>query len=410
VQGADLARDSGACVFYLAYQGLNDRDLQREVARLYMPPPGLPAPGGGGGAPGKIKVGFLSRLLRDHTIGRLMRGLIAHLARDTFSVTVFGFGAPADPLAHFIRDHADGYVILPDDLQAARRLVAAERLDVLCYTDVGMEPLTDALAHSRLAPVQCVTWGHPLTTGIPAMDYFISAEDLETEGAEGHYTETVVRLKTLPIYYYRPELPAARKGRAELGLPVDGHLYACPQSLFKFHPEFDDLLGRILRADPLGRLVLLRGGQPHWEELLRRRFAATLPDVLDRVVFAPRQDPAGFLCLNAAADVLLDPIHFGGGNTSYEALALGVPIVTLPSGFLRGRITYALYRQMNILDCVAASADEYVSLAVRLGTDPEYRARVSARILAANGVLYENAAGVRELEEFLRGAVARRRA
>ena len=103
----------------------------------------------------------------------------------------------------------------------------------------------------------------------------------------------------------------------------------------------------------------------------------------------------------AVADVLLDPLHFGGGNTSYEGLALGVPIVTLPSRFLRGRITFALYKQIGMLDCVVASAAQYIELALRLGNDKSYREKMRTRILDANAVLYENSAGVKELEEFL---------
>jgi protein O-GlcNAc transferase len=99
---------------------------------------------------------------------------------------------------------------------------------------------------------------------------------------------------------------------------------------------------------------------------------------------------------------LLDPLHFGGGNTSYEGLAVGVPIVTLPSRFLRGRITFALYKQMGMLDCVVHSPREYIDLALRLGTDKSYRDQVRAKILDANSVLYENNTGVKELEEFLK--------
>jgi predicted O-linked N-acetylglucosamine transferase (SPINDLY family) len=106
-------------------------------------------------------------------------------------------------------------------------------------------------------------------------------------------------------------------------------------------------------------------------------------------------------------DVLLDPLHFGGGNTSYEALAVGAPIVTLPSAYLRGRITAALYRQMAMGDCVVGDAAEYVERAVRLGTEADYRAHVRAQILGANGVLFENGTGVRALERFLRSVVRR---
>ncbi len=128
-------------------------------------------------------------------------------------------------------------------------------------------------------------------------------------------------------------------------------------------------------------------------------------DVADRIRFLPQMDQDDFMSLNAVADVLLDPIHFGGGKTSYEGLTVGVPIVTLPSAFLRGRITYALYKQMDVLDCVVANSEEYVDRAVQLGTDEDFRAGVRNKIAAARDVLFENTAGVRELEEFLRQAV-----
>jgi predicted O-linked N-acetylglucosamine transferase (SPINDLY family) len=217
-----------------------------------------------------------------------------------------------------------------------------------------------------------------------------------------------VQLKGLAVYYYRPALPAALKGREHFGLPASGTLYACLQTLFKFHPAFDEILAGILRRDPRSTLALLQGRQRHWEEMLKQRFAATMPDVADRIVFVPQQDHAGFMNLTALADVLLDPIHFGGGNTSYEGLALGTPIVTLPSPFLRGRITLALYRQLGMLDCVVSNPAEYIELATKLGKDEDYRKTIRAKILDANDVLFENDAGVRELMQFLRDAVAKR--
>ena len=243
--------------------------------------------------------------------------------------------------------------------------------------------------------------GHPVTTGVDTMDYFISSEDLETADSEQHYTEKLVRLKIPPIYYYRPVPPSPLEGRGSFGLPETGSLYGCPQSLFKFHPEFDDILGGILRGDPQGTLVLLQGKHRQWDQALRQRLAASIPEVVERIRFVPQQEHRRFLNLNAVMDVLLDPIHFGGGNTSYEGLALGVPIVTMPSTLLRGRITYMLYKQMGVMDCVVTGPEEYVNRAVRLGTDAEYRAAVADKIKAANEVLFENVTGVRELEEFL---------
>jgi predicted O-linked N-acetylglucosamine transferase (SPINDLY family) len=196
------------------------------------------------------------------------------------------------------------------------------------------------------------------------------------------------------------------KTRADFGFADGDHLYGCPQTLYKFHPDFDAILGGILRADPRGRLVLIKGQSPVMDDVLLGRFRRTMGDVIDRVHFVPRLDRPSYLSLNAAFDVMLDTVHFGGGNTSYEAFALGVPLVTLPSPFLRGRITYAQYQMMGIQDPVVATPQEYVAKAVELGTDPDRRAAASEMIRAASDVLFENAQAVRGLEDFFRRAVA----
>ena len=131
-----------------------------------------------------------------------------------------------------------------------------------------------------------------------------------------------------------------------------------------------------------------------------------MPDVADRVSWVPRQEYQDFLALTAACDVMLDPIHFGGGNTTYEALALGVPVVTMPSRLMRGRLTLAMYEAMGMKACIARTGDEYVEMALGLGRDEERRRDVTEKILASNGVLFENEGAVRELENFFKSAVA----
>ena len=87
----------------------------------------------------------------------------------------------------------------------------------------------------------------------------------------------------------------------------------------------------------------------------------------------------------------------------------GPPVVTLASGFLRGRITYALYRQMGVEDLIATDVDDYVERAVRLANDRAWREEVRATILASNDKIFENPAGVRDLESFLVEAVESQR-
>src|SRR5262249_20628154 len=123
----------------------------------------------------------------------------------------------------------------------------------------------------------------------------------------------------------------------------------------------------------------------------------------------PRLAPDDFLHLLAQADVVLDTTPFGGGNTSYEAFALGTPIVTLDGQFLRGRITAACYRQMGLEGAIAATEADYVRQALELGTDPASRAGLCRQILDRKHLLFDDGEAVEELERFLRDAVARMR-
>ena len=189
------------------------------------------------------------------------------------------------------------------------------------------------------------------------------------------------------------------------GLRPNRHIYLCPQTLFKFHPEFDLLLAGILEADPEGDLILIEGRVPEWTNRLRRRWETNLPNAAQRVQFLPAQPRDDFLALLECSDVVLDPIHFGGGNTSYEALGRGAAVVTLPGNLLRSRITTALYRKMGLEELIAHNADSYVQLSVRLATDARFRASVVDQIVNSSGALFEDPQEVRCLQSWLLSVV-----
>lgn len=392
--------------FYLAYHGRDDRPLMERVAALTDGPrvhrPVLkPTP-----ARDKIRIGFLSKYLKGHTIGQLNRGLISRINRREFEVVLFMIDGVTDSLSQEIARSADRMIPLALPVPAAMATVLREELDLLFYPELGMDPLTYTLAHSRLAPVQAATWGHPDTSGLKTIDYFLSSDDLDPPGNERYYTEKLHRLSRLATWYERPLAPSSVR-RQEFGLPDSGVLFGCPQSLFKFHPDFDAVLGRILSEVAGSHVAILEGSNPRWRGLLQSRFARTLGPLAERIVWVRRCSREAFLRLNACCDVLLDPVHFGGGNTTYEALALGKPVVTWPSAFLRGRLSLAMYQRMGFTDLVAKDFDAYVDLAIYLARDEAYRRNASSAILEKSGILYHDDDAVREFERFVREAVAK---
>ena len=399
---------ASSAIFYTGYHGRNDLELRRAIADFYVaatPTLAYRAPHceAYAGPGDRIRIGFISKFFSSvHPMSKLYGGIVDTLDRRRFDVTIFRFG-PSNPMGF----GADASVVtLGDDLEAARTTIAASRLDVLFYTDIGMAPATYFLAFARLAPVQCVTLGHPVTTGIDTVDYFVSADDVEDDGAEAHYGETLIRLAAFPTYFRKPTPAASPPTREELGLPADARLYFCAQNLIKFHPAFDATVAEILRCDPKGLLVLINNATPTLVDCLRSRFQRAMPDVADRVVFLPFLKLEALLAFVRCVDAVLDTPVFGGGTTSLEMFAVDVPIVTWPGPFARSRITHGLYCQMGIAGLTAQSAPQYAEIALRLANDPDWRRQKEEELRRRKDVLYENEALVRELERFLVDAVA----
>ena len=402
--------------FYLAYHDEGDRGLMESLhalmravyPELSFTSPHLGAWRGAAGGARRWRIGFASEFLAEHTIGKLFQGFIRELDRERFEVIVIHTPkARRDAARERIDSWADRAVALSGPLANMQRQVAAENLDALFYPDIGMSPTTYFLAFARLAPVQATSFGHPDTTGIDSMDYFVSARTMEPDDSQDHYSERLIRLSRIPSCY-RPIVPAVVPGRAELGLPGAATLYGCPQSLFKFHPDFDAVLGAIAAGDPGGRIVLIESKrEAALGKLLRERWARSAPILLERVLWLPALPHDRFMALNAHVDVLLDPVHFGGGNTMYEAMVYGTPIVAWPGRFMRGRITTAGLRQLEVADApIAGSLDDYAALALALGRDASRRnALRQALAAAAKRKLYEDRGVVREFEDFLVAAL-----
>ena len=121
----------------------------------------------------------------------------------------------------------------------------------------------------------------------------------------------------------------------------------------------------------------------------------------------PRMRLERFMSVMIQMDVLLDPLHFGSGNTFYDAMVYGIPVVTWPGRFARGRNVAAAYRQMGLADApIAHQIEDYAPLALALGRDKERsRALCVASIEAAGRELFEDMQAVREFEFFLEASV-----
>jgi predicted O-linked N-acetylglucosamine transferase (SPINDLY family) len=405
---ADPAELVNTPAFYLASQGRDDHALNRRLSELLLracPALEWTAPHAAPNTsrrPGRPRIGFVSAYLYGHSVGTWYTQIVRLLLEGgRFDISLFTLGEVEPRLAAAAAQRGR-HIQLPKELSAQREAIAAAQCDVLFFTDVHIHPRIFSLSFSRLAPLQALLVGHPASSGVPTMDCFISNVFQDSDGAQAHYSEELVRLPQILAYVEKTRVQQPARSRASLGLDRDVRYYVCPMRLQKMHPDFDAALAGILRRDARGHVLLFADpDKPLWQQQLAERFRHAMPDVAGRIVFRPHAPLQEFLAVLQSADAVLDPFHFSGGVTSYHAFSLGVPVVTLPGPLFRSRMTAGMYAQAGLEHLVPRDENAFVERALRFASDPAQRAEAGRRIVAAHGALFETRAAVDRLSEWL---------
>lgn len=411
--------------FFLAYQGRNNLMLQKTygdmicqlMARRY--PQWSQQPERRDlSVNRKLRIGFVSAFFFDHSNWKIpIRGWVENLNKTKFQLLGYHTGCTEDEETINASSAFDEFVQGPLALEKWCEIITNDKLDVLIFPEIGMDPMTLKLACLRLAPVQMTSWGHPETSGLRTIDYYLSSDLMEPENAQEYYTERLVRLPNLSIYYSPIDVLPTTVKKGQLGVEDDETLYWCCQSLYKYLPEHDDVFPRI--AKELGRCKFLfveygryRKGKQVTENVtqtFRQRLSHAFQkyglDYQDYSIVLPRMGISTFAGTAGIADVFLDSIGWSGCNSSLECIAQNLPIVTLPGDFMRGRHTMAILKMIGLEQTIVANKEDYVKIAVRLGKDPDYRQHIAQQIAANKDKLYDDLEPIRALEDVLSDCV-----
>jgi hypothetical protein len=392
---------------------MNDCDLQALYGQLICrlmgasyPQWSVPLPMPAPDEEDRIRVGIVSGFFHWHSNWKIpIKGWVERLDRSRFRLFGYYTQTRRDTATDEAENLFDRFDQGPRSFSDWCRAIRDDDLHVLIFPEIGMDPTAAMLAALRLAPVQCSSWGHPSTSGFPSIDYFLSSELMEPPDGDDHYTETLVRLPNLSIHYAPSQTEDAKMTRMELGARAGAVLYWCCQSLYKYLPRYDDVFPRIAKQVGDCQFVFIR----HPSDWVTERFQARLERTFsthglpwDRYcVFTERLEAASFMAAMQVMDVFLDSVGWSGCNTTMEALAMGLPVVTYRGNLMRGRHTAAILGMVGINETVAESVDEYVDLAVRMGRETHWRTSVSRQIVASRHKAYRDEQSIERLEEFL---------
>ncbi|PSF31392.1 hypothetical protein C7H19_22710 [Aphanothece hegewaldii CCALA 016] len=400
--------------FYLAYQGHNDRELQKLYGTMiaYLmasryPQWSQPREITPLVSNEKIRLGIVCGYFHHHSVWKIpVKGWVQNLDKTQFELFGYYTNAIQDretAIASRAFDHfRQG--LLP--IEQWCQTIADDRLHVLIYPELGMDPNSIQLAALRLAPIQLTSWGHPNTSGLPTIDYYLSSDLMEPEQAQAHYTEKLVKLPNLSIYYPPPSSPIQKMQRENLEVSEKDILFWCCQSLYKYLPQDDDVFPRIAQQLPQCKFIFLEAPQGKAiTEIFQRRLNRTFSEFglsyHAYCRFLPRLSAGAFKGVAAIADIILDSVGWSGCNSTLESLSHVLPVVTLPGELMRGRHTMAILKMMGIEELIATSKDDYINLAVRLGQDPLYRQQIREKIDDNKYKLYGDLQPIFALEKFL---------
>jgi len=353
----------------------------------------------------KTRIGLVSGHLYDHPVwSALVKGWLLNFDSNQFEWHVFSLGDPSDKETDIARRSASSFTERKSSLKAWASSILDRAVDVLIYPEIGMHQLTTQLASLRLAPIQIAAWGHPETTGLPTIDYYLSADLLEPDEAHLNYTEALVKLPNLGCTYSPHQSARSELDIAKLGIRDDIPILLCPGTLHKYLPKYDAIFPRIARR--LGQCTFVFfDQQPYWTTLLKSRLRMAFENdslVLDDYIrFIPWLTRKDFYGLMQRADVFLDTIGFSGFNTAMQAIECSLPVVSMEGRFMRGRLASGILKRLGLDHLIGTSQESYCNIVERLVKDEAYRASVVSAIDARRAILYDDMEPLRALEQFL---------
>lgn len=359
----------------------------------------------------KIRIGIVSHFICNHPVWHaITKGWVSHLNSDQFELFIFNTNGVEDNETVLAKAKSADYLNCGTNISRAAQSILNHDLDVILYPEIGMDVTTKALACLRLAPIQVASWGHPETTGLPTMDYYLSSKLMEPNKSNHFYREDLVTLPNLGTYFEYKPTEAITPNLENLGIISTCSIMLCAGSPSKYSPIHDAIFIEIAKKLGTCQFVFFNFDE-NLTGILRERlyqaFADADLDASQFLRFIPFLNKQEFHGLMRRSDLYLDTIGFSGFNTAIQAIECELPIVTIEGSKMRGRLASALLYAMDLQEMVCDTDLAYIDLVVKLSQNTELRKAYKTKIAKSKMLLFNDLAPIKSLEEFLLQKITR---
>jgi predicted O-linked N-acetylglucosamine transferase (SPINDLY family) len=330
----------------------------------------------------KIRVGYLSKCLRRHSVGWISRWLFHYHDRDRFEICAYSLVQTGDDIQHFIAQNCMEFRHLSptDSIDSIARQLRQDRIDIL----VDLDSLTSNNCYGvlalRPAPIQ-VTWLGMDAPELPSVDYFIGDPYVLPEDAGSYYGQKIWRLPQTYVAVNGFEVAVPSLRRQHLDISPDATIYLSCQVAMKRHPHTARLQLQIIKSVSNSYLLIKGGGEPEVIQQFFEQIAEEEEVSRDRLRFLPEVPSEEIHRANLGiADVVLDTYPYNGATTTLETLWMGIPLVTKVGKQFAARNSYTMMINAGIVEGIAHTDEEYVEWGICLGNNPSLRQQISWRL------------------------------
>ncbi|AFY35671.1 hypothetical protein [Calothrix sp. PCC 7507] len=351
----------------------------------------------------KLKIGYISYALRNHSVGWLARWLFQHHNQDKFDIHTYfvNYQLIDDYIQQwYVNNAGTAHKLGMNGLRIADQIYQDE-IDILVDLDSITLDITSEVMALKPAPIQ-VTWLGWDASGIPAIDYYIADPYVLPDDAQNYYTEKIWRLPQTYIAVDGFEVGVPTLRREDLDIPTNAVVYLSAQRGYKRHPETTRWQMQILKQVP-DSYFLIKGLSE--EEAIKRFFYQIAEEEgvdCSRLRFLPQVYLESVHRANLGiADVVLDTFPYNGATTTLETLWMGIPLVTRVGEQFAARNSYTMMINAGITEGVAWTDAEYIEWGVRLGKDEALRQQVTLKLKASRQTapLWNGKQFTREMEK-----------
>lgn len=315
----------------------------------------------------KIKIGYLSPDFYEHVVTNFAIQLYSAYDRNRFEVHLYNTGGTHNEVTEWLAELADGWHDLHEKKEAdIARHIYADELDILVdlagHTKGGK---TLRVMAYKPAPIQISGIGYFNTTGLPAVDYYLTDNYCDPPGNEKFFMEKLLRLSHSHFCYTPPESVLQCTRKWKLHSPI---VFGSFSNFFKLNDATLNTWLKIIRQVPGSKLLLKNTHNSDWEEIRLRERLLALGFMEGQ--FELRPATQYYLDEYADMDIALDPFPYPGGGTTCEAVYMGVPVVSRYGTRHGSRFGYSLLSNMGLEELTAATEEEYINKAVSLAGEP----------------------------------------